>query len=100
MGVVDIAVLIFVYLACRWIVQLLTMRHRDADESHVVVVICNGQTDVADEWRKLLEPSRNGDELSEDERPKVIEVGGLRIKAYPCVREWHGLGAVSVKEGV
>jgi hypothetical protein len=94
MGPADIVVLIFVYLACRWIFQLLTARCCNADEEEsITIVIYNGHAAVANAWHQPLESSHNGGEPDEKERPKVIEIGDLRIEAHYGVCDGHRLGA-------
>jgi hypothetical protein len=97
MELVEIIVLVTVWLVCRWVYDW--WRGCRAEKGSVVVVIFNGQTISADAGHASLEPNHDGEERDEDGHPRVIEVGDLRIKAYPRIHEWHSIGAVNVKEG-
>ncbi|MCS6860094.1 MAG: hypothetical protein NZT92_07235 [Abditibacteriales bacterium] len=97
MELVEIAVLVLVWLVCHSVYDWWTSRH--ADKGDVVVVILNGQTTSHDPGHTSLELNHNGEERDADGYPNMIEVGDLRIRAYPRIREWHSLGAVNVREG-
>lgn len=95
MELVEIVVLVIVWWACHRVYDWWTRCH--ADTGSVVVVIFNGQS--ADAGRASLESHLDDEEHEVDGPPRVIEVGDLRIRAYPHIREWHRLGAVNVREG-
>lgn len=97
MELVEIVVLVIVWLVCRWVYDW-WMGCR-TEKGSVVVVIFNGQTTAADAGRTSSGPNHSEEERDEDGHLRAIEVGNLRIRAYPRIREWHSIGAVNVKEG-